>query len=376
MLYEILKSAKLGTEAAPDMFTGLIAYKMPFAKGDGEIAELSGVPPLRFKSNGKPLLDWQITGNTVQNGTPTPSNPVDVNGVGEMTENLWNETYSGILQDVITYLPLNVGNGDYTLSSTVTREGQAAVLFLLAGNVSTGATTVNDGVWSGQSRTVTAVGGYVTIGYRKYPTENPENANTMLNTGSTAKPYEPWGYKIPISNGQQTTNIYLGSTQTVRQVKKLVLGGTENWTYEATYSRFYISVNDFSSLGLRTTPFLSNAFVSVSDGRPIEDVPDNTIYSGATGNDVHKIYIKCTSYTSADEFKAYLQQQYATGTPVTVWYVLATPETSTVNEPLMKIGTYADTLSNATAIPTTKGANSITVDTTVQPSKVYIKYKK
>jgi len=49
--------------------------------------------------------------------------------------------------------------------------------------------------------------------------------------------------------------------------------------------------------------------------------------------------------------------------------MLVTPETGIVNEPLMKIGDYANTVSNATAILTTEGANSITVDTTVQPSE-------
>ena len=54
---------------------------------------------------------------------------------------------------------------------------------------------------------------------------------------------------------------------------------------------------------------------------------------------------------------------------MTVWYVLATAETATVNEPLMKLGDYSDSISNAVSIPTTEGANSITVDTTVQPSE-------
>lgn len=73
--------------------------------------------------------------------------------------------------------------------------------------------------------------------------------------------------------------------------------------------------------------------------------------------------------TTAASFNQWLADQYAAGTPVTIWYVLAAPETAIVNEPLMKIGDYADTLSNAAQIPTTEGANSITVDTTIQPSE-------
>ena len=45
--------------------------------------ELSGIPPLSFTAKGKPLTAWSITGNTVQNGTPTPENPVEVQAVGD-----------------------------------------------------------------------------------------------------------------------------------------------------------------------------------------------------------------------------------------------------------------------------------------------------
>jgi hypothetical protein len=80
-----------------------------------------------------------------------------------------------------------------------------------------------------------------------------------------------------------------------------------------------------------------------------------------------------------DDFKSYLAAQYAAGTPVTVWYVLAEPETAIVNEPLAKIGDYADELSSADAgvtITTTEGQNTLTVDTDLQPSEMTITYIK
>jgi hypothetical protein len=76
------------------------------------------------------------------------------------------------------------------------------------------------------------------------------------------------------------------------------------------------------------------------------------------------------------KFKQWLAAQYASGTPVTVWYVLATPETGIINEPLHKIGDYADTISYAQSgveISTTKGFNTITTDTTVLPSNIEVK---
>ena len=78
-LWEILKANKTGI--APDMFTMLAASKMN--GGRDRLHELSGIPPLSFTAKGNPLTAWSITGNTVQNGTLTPENPVEVLGCGD-----------------------------------------------------------------------------------------------------------------------------------------------------------------------------------------------------------------------------------------------------------------------------------------------------
>lgn len=45
---------------------------------------ISGTPPLILSDSvGRPLVNWSITGNTIQSGTPTPDNPVEVKGVGD-----------------------------------------------------------------------------------------------------------------------------------------------------------------------------------------------------------------------------------------------------------------------------------------------------
>ena len=90
------------------------------------------------------------------------------------------------------------------------------------------------------------------------------------------------------------------------------------------------------------------------------------------------MYFHDKRFSAIADFKSYLAQQYAAGTPVTVWYVLSTEETAVVNEPLMKIGDYADTLSMEQAgvrIPTANGSTTLDVETTVKPSEVYIKYR-
>lgn len=78
-LQEIYKAQHSGT--APDLYTKLIADWL-------SIRKLTGAPPLLFKSNGKPLINWSISGNTVQNATP--ENPVELLSVGDKIENLFD----------------------------------------------------------------------------------------------------------------------------------------------------------------------------------------------------------------------------------------------------------------------------------------------
>lgn len=49
-------------------------------------------PPTTIYADGTAITNYTIKGNTVQNGTPTPSNPVTVQGVGVRTENLFEGT--------------------------------------------------------------------------------------------------------------------------------------------------------------------------------------------------------------------------------------------------------------------------------------------
>lgn len=43
----------------------------------------SGMPPLSLKSNGSDLIKYTMYGNSLQNGVPTPSNPIEIVSVGE-----------------------------------------------------------------------------------------------------------------------------------------------------------------------------------------------------------------------------------------------------------------------------------------------------
>lgn len=199
----------------------------------------------------------------------------------------------------------------------------------------------------------------------------PEGCGDLETSGEKAGQY-----KIPISSAGQTTPIYLGEVETTRKIKKLVLTGEENIIKAASNPVFTIQ------LGGSNTPLSENAITTLSTHYQAQNNATGTGNVGDMKVCIRRgygtMYISDTRYDNATDFKAYLAQQYANGTPVTIWYVLLTEQTGIVNEPLMKIGDYADTVSKEQAvveIPTASGSNTLDVDTTVKPSNIYIEYK-
>lgn len=203
---------------------GNIAFERGFTR------EVEGSLPLQINGIGKDLKDWSITGNTVQDGTPTPENPVEVLGCGERTANLVDFDsatfemigYSGVIsksENSVIYT-LNEGGynygfyifkgeldkGTYHVSCTVDDQrtdkstvagygyglrikiGSKDWLWSKAGNkvsitVSEDVTFVHIAFYAGSPNTG---GGYVEV------------SDIMINGGSEPLPYEPYGYKIPV----------------------------------------------------------------------------------------------------------------------------------------------------------------------------------
>lgn len=330
-------------------------------------------------------------GNMVQNGTPSPQNPVMPNGCGNMTGNLFpldeSKLHIGRIENdgTIDYQvgTLTVGTDSVTYEANTTWRGfytdfiQANENKKLTFSPNNSSAIVwscncydeNDnflGKASAQStasiRIFTLLTGTkkvrmsVTCSSTEYTISQP-----MLNTGSTALPYEPYGVKIPISSASTTTPVYLGEVETTRHIKKLVLTGKEAW--QLWNGNYYSSVIDRKgAIGM----ILCTHFINSSQ----QGISYNN--QSTSGLKIASIAVPFVSDLSG--LKEYLAAQYAAGTPVTVWYVLATETTGIVNEPLMKIGDYADEVSNV-SIPVTAGGDTISVGTTVQPSEITANYK-
>ena len=343
-------------------------------------------------ANGQPISTYSIKGNTVQDGTPTPSNPVIVNGVGNKTANLLNiaefaRRYPNNCSYQDNTLDVNLLTGDL-YNTGITVDIPANTFFSCTPISNTNSAT------NGRIRFVfsddTTLEVYITYSQGEASPSvsqalnkavksirlNWSSANggfafkfAMINTGSTALPYEPYGqYKIPISTTQGSAVNYLGSVQSTRKIKKIVFVGSEdeNWSAQsagggAMRFRYTIS-NSVQADTAHPTSICTHLPLGAEGGTWNTD----DIYTIAS----NYLWVRLdSSFTTVASLKSWLEQQYANGTPFTVWYVLATPETGMVNEPLIKIGDYSDSISNAATIPTTDGANTISVDTTVQPSE-------
>ena len=176
-------------------------------------------------------------------------------------------------------------------------------------------------------------------------------------------------YKIPISSAGQTTPVYLGEAQATRKIKKLVLTGEETFFQDkerADSWRFYSN----PLISAKSNVSICNHFAYIGTSQVNgSDTIGFSLFS------TMQFGCRCPKEiaNTITEFKAFLAAQYAAGAPVCVWYVLANEETGIVNEPLMKIGNYADEVSNI-SIPTTTGKNIVDVETVLKPSEVSFNY--
>lgn len=227
-LYEILKASKTGL--APDIWTALAGKNWGGADSGAEVKELTGIPPLSFRADGKPLIDYTIYGNMTQSKE-----------CGERTRNLFdkdNVVFSGFYPHADTGAVVNTKSGKF-LSIIVPCEPNTSYTWSF------------DKIVADLRNRVAGYSAYPTVGmactFLDRETDSPSGStrtvqkftttaethwlilmvtgtgkttetltedvaeNAQLEIGSEMSAYEPYGYKIPISVNGQTNNIYIGS---------------------------------------------------------------------------------------------------------------------------------------------------------------------
>ena len=220
-IYDVLKASK-GIHV-DDTFAYLWGRKLSNAY---TVATYSGTLPATLQTVEGYLESYKIYGNTVQDGTPTPENPIEPSGCGERTENLINVQPFTIEGDGRSrYVPMWSGTlpvGTYTISlnqyNNLVSALRNTLRITIGGTTSYESLTAGYHLKSGQHRmtfTISDSSQSIEIQYWGNQLGNDcSYTNVMLNTGSTAPTsYIPYGYKLPLTVNGVEYPIYLDDAQ-------------------------------------------------------------------------------------------------------------------------------------------------------------------
>ena len=178
---------------------------------------VSGIPPIACEAcTEEPVESYEIYGNSIQNGTPTPDTPVEVESVGEKSKNLFD--INNI--DKTRHLTLNSSNFNTSSLSTYNCSSFISVkpntTYIKSGNFGAGVQAYFDSNknFIGTATSIANDTPFTTPSNCAYIVVNLLKANAphdtaQLEEGSTTTPYGPYGkYKIPvIAQGKNLFNI-------------------------------------------------------------------------------------------------------------------------------------------------------------------------
>lgn len=276
----------------------------PTVSGEGESVSLDGTAEVKFKS-----LD--LKGNTSQNGTPTPSTPINVNVVSGDNQlkiygnNLFDEKnfidggltlsdgyYTGAINTIRAYMNSKPNliafeeNTRYTISfkgynGTATSCRVRVVYtdgnYSESSNLSSTETTIS--ITSNEGKTID----YITFNYGNAGTFFIKNF--MLNKGTSQETYEPYNgttYNVNLPIENLITNTEYG----------LAIGSggaiTNNINRKAYYceakpnTKYYISRSDVGTSTYWYYAFTDTIPVGGITALSYGDMGSNTLYSSAT----------------------------------------------------------------------------------------------
>lgn len=222
-IYDVLKASK-GIHV-DDTFAELWGRKLSNAY---TVATYTGtLPAVLTGTEAGYLHRYKICGNTEQNGTPTPENPIEPSECGERTVNLYNINAKDINNGY-------VNNAQLTQDGTVATWGSAEVSEYIPINGDTAYTfngigSYNSPCYALYDENKQLIGAYRYNGANIIRFTSPSDARyfrfthikiasmAMLvegsYTSSTMPEYEPYGYKLPLTVNGVEYPIYLDDAQ-------------------------------------------------------------------------------------------------------------------------------------------------------------------
>ena len=317
----------------------------------------SGVSPLAL-TNAIELNYIKALGATEQNGTPTPTTPVDItcnNGVVKVNVNFYWTEYKGYQLSQVDGVTLTVNAGVNvsgmvdcrTIKSfkitTISPTGSLRIYKYRTDNTFINASSVAN---IGDIVTLGDDVGFFRIQYNftnsGVGTENiliynnAYNLNEIYTDGTQETVNITNGgtanAEMLLSVGDYKDNQELLTGNITRNVGIKVLDGTEGWASNGG-SQFFITITDNAYQEI-FTPY-STHYKGIPNNASISSYPNQyVIRVGHNSNTTwrNRVLIQSLDYTTVAAWQQYLAEQYANGTPVIIVYLLATSTTETVSE--------------------------------------------
>lgn len=197
-----------GGAEVPEVYGG-INYAQPIFYS---LKTLTGATSYSFMGYPEPLKSYEISGNMVQSGTPSHTSPIYPLECGDRTENLFDGNYANAyvtVEGVYRYPGTTTKsiivrcepNTTYTINQitgiSAAHKWRIAIFNSMPTDNAQGTILVNDDSLSASTITTANDSAYIVVYY--IYTSSPPNSRFMVNLGSTALPYEPYGYKIPVT---------------------------------------------------------------------------------------------------------------------------------------------------------------------------------
>lgn len=348
-LNEVLKASK--GLYVDDSFAMLWGKQL----GGWNVTELTGTLPMTFRSNGTALINYRIYGTA--------------DGAGVQTENLLpnvfrqGATNNFISNNRITAVtPILCSVGD---TFSVKAEAGFKCTFYLTNEAGyqqfvtdTSFTTENrvyDSGWKTTfTKTVTETQAkciVIMVAYSDDSNLTPSDATQSITLveGSTTLPYEPYGYKLPltVTSGADSkdTDIFIGDSKLgaddfldfemqkiITNIETIVFTGTESsWRYYGKvndHNAFYYDCS--SSEALEEFKYLYCNKYETTILPSSSDTKNSTIRYQYISRDsawnINRIYIFDDRFGNIVDFKDYLQSLYSTGDPLIITRQTATSE--------------------------------------------------
>ena len=339
-------------------------------------------------SVGKPLRDYKIYGNSIQDGTPSPETPVEIQSVGEKTINL-SPINTIREQRTSRWSYINLGKlelapGKYTVKCHYKQYGTPTKVQISVRNYDELNTAYGYSVYHGLveddalvSFTLpTTANGIQILLYINATADaidaDCEFTNIMLVEGAytaeTVPEYEPFGYKVPIKVSGKNLfdkNAEFDATRGVYTPTVNIDGEAVTCSHDGRFNMLYIGAwairtdgNTEFTVSAKNISFLSNGgyfYIREADEIPTTIDTSNMFgtqilmltknvndYSYTLTTDKKYLFIICAPSNGGAVSFEELQIEY--GETAMSYELYIEPQTANIylTEPLRKVGDYAD----------------------------------